>query len=384
MCIHHLKYHTPCGHTTQSSAQILYCDPVAKALEYYHNQPKEFNKGRPGRAITLHPMKNPNVCGSSYVRPVRNIIHVGGGHGITPEGWQHWMTKRVQQLLKNGEDPSSVLTHLEKECPALTDRVSEDWIHHLRDCFRKHAVRWRSPEDLRNDHVGGDIVTSINGMGCGHFQTGDPRCFKNWLNPFGGGPAFCPWKWSQDTGEPIPCRTDRAPKEFLPDAEPEKEIFESNQDEFKKIFNTELLHQARDHADFMSGEFSHQPTTQYQEQPQTLLNLHQDFGATNQVEAYQGANSQETFSSVASGGYSGVPKQNPPSSKPSALEKGDVSYSPNTHSDDDDDGMYFSTSDLRTCTIVDTKSHEDTPEPRWMSGVDHRMPIHGAGKAKSV
>ncbi|KAI4193070.1 MAG: hypothetical protein LQ350_008483 [Teloschistes chrysophthalmus] len=367
MCIHHLKYHTPCGHTTQSSAQILYCDPVAKALEYYHNQPKEFNKGRLGRAITLNPMKNPEVCGSSYVRSLRNIVYVGGGHGITPEGWQYWMTKRVQQHLQKGEDARSVITLLEEECPALTDQVSEDWIHHLRSCFQNHAVRWRSPEDLQNEHVGGDIVTGVDGMGCGHFVSGNPRCFTKWLNPFGGGPAFCPWKWSQDTGEEIPRRPDRTPEEFFTDAQM-KTDHENNPDEFKKNFNTELLHQARDHADFMSGDTRHQPTTQYQDQLQALLSLHEGFGATSRVEAHLGANTQENGCMVPSGENSGVAEQQLQSPPTSTLKTEDDCRAEDTHSDEDDD-MYFSTPDLRACMISDTKSHEDTPEPRWMSGV---------------
>ncbi|KAL9588640.1 MAG: hypothetical protein Q9203_002551 [Teloschistes exilis] len=329
-------------------------------------------------------MKNPEVCGSSYVRSLRNIVYVSGGHGITPGGWQHWMTKRVQEHLQKGEDARSVLMHLEEECPALTGRVSEDWIHHLRSCFQNQAVRWRSPEDLQNDHAGGDIVIGVDGMGCGHFLSGDPRCFKNWLNPFGGGPTFCPHKWSQDTGEPIPRRLDHIPVEFLPSAEKKKELFEDNQDVFKKIFNIELLYQAQDHADLMSGHIPHQPMTQYQDQLQALLNLHRGFGATSRIEARQGAHSQENVSTVPAGGDSGVPEQDPLSHHPSTLEE-DNSYAEATHSDEEeDDDMYFSTPELHACMISNTESRKDTQKPRWMTGVDRRMPIYGEGKAKSV
>lgn len=125
------------------------------------------------------------------------------------------MTFRVRQLLENGEDARSIAIIVETEWPQLTDKVSEDWIHHLLRCFHSHGLRWQADEDLQNDHLAGDIITEKAAMGCGHL-TGDAKCFTNWVNPFGGGPAFCPFKRSQDTGLPMPPRPDHIPAELLP------------------------------------------------------------------------------------------------------------------------------------------------------------------------
>ncbi|KAL8705387.1 MAG: hypothetical protein Q9201_001506 [Fulgogasparrea decipioides] len=256
MCIHHLKYHAPCGHITQSPNSVLPCYPVSKALNFYHDQPKEASYGR-GRAFGTDPMRIPEVCGASSIYLLRNLIFVGNNRSITPQGWQPPMTLRLRQLLENGEDARSAIILLETEYPQLVDNISEDWVHHLRQCFHSHGLlHWYLSEDLQNDHLAGDIVTETVTKGCGHFKSGDARCFTNWVNPIGGGPAFCPVKWSQDTGLEIPQRPDHIPAERLPGwmqgGNAPRDVFD--EDSFRGKYWRELYYQAEDHAWLMSRQ----------------------------------------------------------------------------------------------------------------------------------
>ncbi|KAL8663461.1 MAG: hypothetical protein Q9202_003878 [Teloschistes flavicans] len=394
MCIHHLQYHAPCGHTTQSSSQIVHCYPVTKALEYYHNQPNDFKRGRPGRAITLDPMKNPRICGASSVRALRNIIRVGSGRDITPEGWQPWMTKRVRKHLENGEDVRGAIILLEAEIPALTNRILEDWIQHLRRCFHNRNITWRSPEDLQNDHVGGDIVTGTNPVGCGHFVSGDPRCFTNWNNPYGGGPVFCPFKWSHDTGLPIPPRPDHIPAEQLPNAQTEKEHHDANPETFEERFRKELWHQAEDYGQVVLECRESHPSLALgpgEEQVQALVHQHQSFHAILQGGSHRIRNNPQEHSSPSvrpGGNPAGVPEQN---HQPSLLlldsqtMDDDDASAEASPPDNDNAGMYSSsTPDLRNRIILDAEPGEDEAEPSWMTGVDGRIPVRGKGKARSV
>ncbi|KAL8733428.1 MAG: hypothetical protein Q9181_003575 [Wetmoreana brouardii] len=256
MCIHHLKYHAPCGHLTQSPNSVLPCYPVSKALNFYHDQPKEASYGR-GRAFGTDPMRIPEICGASSMDLLRNLMFVGNDRSITPQGWQPPMTLRLRQLLENGEDARSAIILLETEYPQLVDNISEDWVHHLRQCFHSHGLlHWYLSEDLQNDHLAGDIVTETVTRGCGHFKSGDARCFTNWVNPIGGVPAFCPVKWSQDTGLDIPQRPDHIPAERLPgwvqgDNAP-RDVFD--EDSFRGKYWRELYYQAQDHAWLMSRQ----------------------------------------------------------------------------------------------------------------------------------
>ncbi|KAL8689877.1 MAG: hypothetical protein Q9218_004554 [Villophora microphyllina] len=376
MCIHHIKHHAPCGHTTQSAKQVVHCYPVAKALEFYHNQPKEFKRGPgkdiTGRATTLDPMKHPRLCGAPYLRTLRSITHMGNSRGIKPEGWQPYMTHRARQILETGEDTQSAIMLLEAEFPPLMEQVSEDWIQYLRYSFHNDNLTWHAPSDLQNDHLAGDIVTHTLEMGCGHFLSGNPKCFTNWKNPIGGGPAFCPYKWSQDTGLPIPPRPDHIPGEFLPNDLTEKDS-DDHQKTFKRKFLGELLFQAMD---------------QGEEQHAVLISQYHTLMATSGLQIpqstnFQDINIQEHPAVALRGGSASMSERDPVSSATATAHSEYFSC--------DSESIRYRQGETRSST-PDFGAHpeentgfgEDTSEPRWMSGVDWRITIKGAGKAKSV
>ena len=242
MCIHHLKKHLACGHTTQSQQQILHCYPVARALTFYHDQPRLLLERREGRALTADPMKAPQRCGASLVTHFRPVTLVGAVPSIKPVGWLPDMTFRTRELLENGEDIRSTAVIIETEWPQLQDKVSEQWIHYLRQCFHCHGLQWYRHEDLPNENLAGDIITETVEMGCGHYF-GDEKCFVGWVNPFGGGPAYCPVFRKQDTGIPIPKRPEYVPAELLPGPDSSRRQLE-DEDTWEARHMRELFYQS--------------------------------------------------------------------------------------------------------------------------------------------
>ncbi|KAL8949899.1 MAG: hypothetical protein Q9222_004037 [Ikaeria aurantiellina] len=237
MCIHHITYHAACGHTTQASKNILKCNPVVAALKFYENQRAEFEKEHRGRVLTLTPMKMPQRCGADLVHPMRTIIFVGFPHSLTPKGWHVKMTECVEALLKNGEDTQSIIILLETQYPHMLNQISEQWIHHLRECFQNSMLQWRPDEDLHNDHLGGDVVMQIDQRGCSRVTTEDPRCAKGWRNPYGG-TAYCPVLRAQELGVPMSlqiCSGNSSPLE------------EGQMEDFAVIHDRELRRQAMEH-----------------------------------------------------------------------------------------------------------------------------------------
>ncbi|KAI4249772.1 MAG: hypothetical protein L6R40_000561 [Gallowayella cf. fulva] len=205
MCIHHVLYHAPCGHTKQLTTGLVYCDPVAKAIKFYHDQPKLAAAGI-GRYHT-EPMKPPQPCGGRAIKLLRQLppsAIVGQDRTFAPSDWQREMTDLVKKLLEEREDTSSIIAILTSEYPQLTEKVSERWIHYLQQCFQNPDVTWSPPEDLDNEHYGGDIVTETVAKGCGRQMTMDPRCGEGWDNPYGGGKVFCSYIFAQEIGQPMP------------------------------------------------------------------------------------------------------------------------------------------------------------------------------------
>ncbi|KAL8864386.1 MAG: hypothetical protein Q9174_007373, partial [Haloplaca sp. 1 TL-2023] len=256
MCIHHLKKHLACGHTTQSHNQILNCYPVARALAFYHDQPRLLLERREGRAFTADPMKAPQRCGASLVAHFRPITLVGAIPSIKPAGWLPEMTFRTRDLSENGEDIRSTAVIIETEWPQLQDKVTEQWIHYLRQCFNCHGLQWSPHQDLHNEHRAGDIITETVEMGCGHYF-GDGRCFVGWVNPFGGGPAYCPVFRSQDTGIPIPKRPEFVPAELLPGPDSCRKYSE-NEDTWEARHMRELFYQSiEEQEELVIGQRAH-------------------------------------------------------------------------------------------------------------------------------
>lgn len=213
MCIHHITHHASCGHTTQKINDIVKCYPVIKALNFYHDQPNQATQ-HIGRCFGLETMRMPENCGASYVHNLRTVTFVGQSRNITPEGWQPNMTKFARHILRNGEDIITTIMLLETEFPVMTDRISEAWIYHLKDCFHAHGLSWYPETDLQNHDLAGDIVIVSDHRGCGRFSTGDPRCFKAWNNPEGG-MSYCPHIARQDKGIPIMTRSVHDTRERL-------------------------------------------------------------------------------------------------------------------------------------------------------------------------
>ncbi|KAL8669090.1 MAG: hypothetical protein Q9168_006307 [Polycauliona sp. 1 TL-2023] len=208
MCIHHLKYHAACGHTKQLTEELVYCNPVARAIVFYNEQPNEAQHHR-GR-FAYNPMKAPQPCGGNYINFLRNLppsAIVGQNRTFLPEGWHPRMTGFVKMHLDRGEDFHSIVILTETEFPAMVDKISERWIQYLRVCFQNPEVDWVPPQDLDNGHFAGDIITSTIPRGCGRGLTGNLRCLEGWQNPYGG-IAVCPFVWTQETGNPMPRRPD--------------------------------------------------------------------------------------------------------------------------------------------------------------------------------
>ncbi|KAI4088561.1 MAG: hypothetical protein LQ344_005995 [Seirophora lacunosa] len=185
MCIHHIAHHIPCGHTSQKTNDIVKCHPVISALDWYHDQPNEALRNREARCYYLNPMKMPETCGAALVHPFRAGVFIGHQHpnSIIPAGWTPDMTRYVRRLLDEGEDIRSAVIVLETEFPSMLDRLSEDWIRFLRDCFHAHWQLHWDPDtgsDLENGGFGGDIIVVAAGYGCGRSTTGDPRCLAKW------------------------------------------------------------------------------------------------------------------------------------------------------------------------------------------------------------
>ncbi|KAL8810336.1 MAG: hypothetical protein Q9200_002656 [Gallowayella weberi] len=200
MCIHHLTYHAPCGHHLQLRADVVYCNPVLRAIKFYHEQPERPPLKR------LDAMKCPKPCGRDSIKLVRNITFVENPQSIKPEGWMSCMTTFTKTLLAEGEDVEEVIIILETEYPQMVDKVSGQWIHHLRDCFNNHDLRWYPGEDLQNDESAVHIITETVERGCGRLLTGDSRCRVGWDNPYGGGKLHCPYILSLETGQQMPWR----------------------------------------------------------------------------------------------------------------------------------------------------------------------------------
>ncbi|KAL8782139.1 MAG: hypothetical protein Q9213_005673 [Squamulea squamosa] len=218
MCIHHIKYHAPCGHTKQLTADLVYCDPVARAVKFYRDQPNEAEHGR-GR-FNDNPMKAPQPCGGDLIHFLRNIPPggiIGQDRTFAPEGWEPRMTFFVKQLIDRREDSESIVILTETEFPQMVGRVCERWVHHMHECFQNPEVIWVPPQDLQNDHFGGNIITETVRRGCGRGKTENASCFKGWENPYGG-IAVCPFIWTQETGQPIPQRPDHEVADLLPSA----------------------------------------------------------------------------------------------------------------------------------------------------------------------
>ncbi|KAL8766027.1 MAG: hypothetical protein Q9209_007056 [Squamulea sp. 1 TL-2023] len=206
MCIHHISFHTPCGHTTQATSKLIHCDPVAAAVAFYDDQPNKACNHE-GRFHNI-PMKPPQPCGGRDIRKLRPLpVIVGQDRSFRPEGWQANMTSMVRSLLGKGEDVETIIILLEAEYPKMISKVSEKWIHHLEDCFQYPELKWSPPQDLQNDGLAGTIITDTVHIGCGGFKSGNPACFHGWDNPYGG-KAFCPVLWSIEMGKPLPQRAE--------------------------------------------------------------------------------------------------------------------------------------------------------------------------------
>ncbi|KAL8681348.1 MAG: hypothetical protein Q9186_002557 [Xanthomendoza sp. 1 TL-2023] len=216
MCIHHLTYHAPCGHHMQLRADVVYCNPVFRAIQFYHEQPERPPLER------LDTMKCPQPCGRDLIKLVRNITFVGNPHDIKPEGWMPCMTTFTKTLLAEGEDVEEVVIILETKYPHLVGKISGRWIHHLRDCFNNHDLLWYPGEDLHNDDSAGHIVTETVERGCGRLLTGDSGCSVGWDNPYGGGKLHCPYILSHETGQQMSWRPeyDASGQSFKAKSEP--------------------------------------------------------------------------------------------------------------------------------------------------------------------
>ncbi|KAL8735371.1 MAG: hypothetical protein Q9166_000916 [cf. Caloplaca sp. 2 TL-2023] len=217
--------------------KIVYCDPVERALRYFHTQPQ-----RPptARALSLTPMKSPNPCGGP-IRPLRNVIPVAlpeNDRDCLPEGWKPEMTVFAKTLLMKGEDVASTIIILETEYPQMVDKISGAWIHHLLECFKNPSLRWIRDQDLQNDHLGGDIITETVQRGCGRLLTGNSSCAKGWENPYGG-MSFCPYIVALESGRPLP----RRPEYVMAEVDAKGN---SNGPDFNAWFHQELQFQARD------------------------------------------------------------------------------------------------------------------------------------------
>lgn len=245
MCIHHLSYHIRCGHTTQSPWSLVHCNPVDAALEYYNRQPDLARTGQ-GR-FADNPMKPPQPCGGKDIRLFRTIIFIGQDRTFVPEGWQARMTQLMKYLLEKDEDPQSIVLLMETEFPKMADKISEKWVHHIRDCLRNPDIDWSAPHDLQNDGLAGSIITSnVNNLGCGSFRSGNPNCLAGWPNPYGG-MAYCPFKRAVETGMPVLRR-------------PEHKILGSGKiANFLEHLDRELRLQARD-SQRLHGDSGHDST----------------------------------------------------------------------------------------------------------------------------
>ena len=232
MCIHHVSFHTPCGHTTQTATHLVHCSPVTAALTYYNRQPELALLGQ-GRFGT-HPMKAPQPCGGKDIKQFRTIHFVGRDRTFAPPGWQAQMTMFMKSLLQNGEDPQSIIILMETEFPSMANKISEKWVCHIRDSLRNPDLRWSPPHDLENGDLAGNIITDYVTMnGCGGFKSGNPNCFIGWPNPHDGA-AFCRFKRAIETGMPMPRR-------------PEHTTFgNDNTPRFPEQIERELHMQARD------------------------------------------------------------------------------------------------------------------------------------------
>ncbi|KAL8908303.1 MAG: hypothetical protein Q9171_005511 [Xanthocarpia ochracea] len=244
MCIHHLKFHAPCGHTKQLTEELVYCNPVARALGFYTKQPDEalHHRGR----FAHNPMKAPQPCGGCYIRFLRNLppsAILGQDRTFVPEGWQPKMTIFTRALLDRREDFQSIIILTETEFPQMAGRISERWVHHLFECFQNPEVIWAPPQDLQNDHFAGNIITETVQHGCGRSQTGNPSCFEGWKNPYGG-IAVCPIIWMQETGQPMPRRPDHEVADLLPGT--------NNPAPFHEWFQREMQLQAQDYLELYS------------------------------------------------------------------------------------------------------------------------------------
>lgn len=202
MCIHHVSFHTPCGHTTQTATHLVHCSPVTAALTYYNRQPELARLGQ-GR-FGAYPMKAPQPCGGKDIKQFRTIHFVGRDRTFAPPGWQAKMTIFMKCLLQKGEDPQSIIILMETEFPSMVSKISEKWVCHIRDCLRNPDLRWSPPHDLENSDLAGNIITDyVTVNGCGGFRSGNPNCFIGWPNPDDGA-AFCAFKRAIETGMPIP------------------------------------------------------------------------------------------------------------------------------------------------------------------------------------
>ncbi|KAI4172679.1 MAG: hypothetical protein LQ343_003419 [Gyalolechia ehrenbergii] len=239
MCIHHITYHLPCGHTTQPPNRLEYCNPVARALQFYHDQPREAARSRRGRCFTLECMKPPQPCGGDRIDFLRNITFVSASPSLTssnnqadndnntahitiptthanstapaplhpykPPTWTPAMTTLTKSLFASGEDIHSTTLLLETEFPQLTDSIHESWLHHLHSCFHAHGALTFIPScDLNNDHLAGDVVTQDVPFGCGRVRgpdggIGEATCGLGWDNGWGGR-AWCPFFQGMEMG----------------------------------------------------------------------------------------------------------------------------------------------------------------------------------------
>ncbi|KAL8922671.1 MAG: hypothetical protein Q9208_004984 [Pyrenodesmia sp. 3 TL-2023] len=225
MCIHHITHHTPCGHSTQKINEIVKCYPVTAALDFYHKQPKLASQYGLGRCFTLEPMRMPENCGACYAHNLRTLAFFGRSRSIKPEGWLPAMTKLARLSIRNGEDVQTTIIVLETEFPNMADKISEAWIHHLRNCFHAHGLTWDPQTDLQNAHLAGDIIVVSDQRGCGRFSTGDPRCFNKWENPHGG-KLYCPWIKVQDAGTTLALSPDNVSNGPLPGQNEDEKLFE--------------------------------------------------------------------------------------------------------------------------------------------------------------
>lgn len=202
MCIHHVAFHTPCGHTTQTATHLVHCSPVTAALTYYNRQPELALLGQ--ARFGTHPMKAPQPCGGKDIKQFRTIHFVGQDRTFAPPGWQAKMTMFMKSLLQNGEDPQSIIILMETEFPSMASKISEKWVCHIRDSLRNPNLRWSPPNDLENGDFAGNIITDyVTVNGCGGFRSGNPNCFVGWPNP-DDATAFCAFKRAIETGMPMP------------------------------------------------------------------------------------------------------------------------------------------------------------------------------------